>query len=41
MNLELTLAISRLMNGEDPDELADELGPWVVNEAISVLESRV
>jgi hypothetical protein len=38
---ELTNLISRLMEGEDPEPLKREYGSELVEEAISVLESRM
>jgi len=39
--VELTILISRLMQGEDPEALRREYGSELVEEAISVLESRI
>jgi hypothetical protein len=41
MSLELTMAISRLMHGEDPEEIRREYGSEVLEDAISALENRV
>ena len=41
MNLDLTLAISRLMNGEDPQELSKEVGTELVEQAVETLERRI
>ena len=41
MSLELTLAISRLINGEDPQALSKEVGTELVEQAIQVMEARV
>ena len=39
--VELTTLISRLMQGEDPEALKREYGSELLEEAISVLESRI
>jgi hypothetical protein len=39
--VELTILISRLMEGEDPEALRREYGSELVEEAISVLENRI
>jgi hypothetical protein len=39
--VELTTLISRLMQGEDPEALRREYGSELLEEAISVLESRI
>lgn len=39
--VELTILISHLMEGEDPDALERECGSDLVDEAISVLENRI
>jgi len=41
VKVELTLLISRLMEGGDPEALKLKYGPELVEEAISVLENRI
>jgi hypothetical protein len=40
-NVELSMLMSRLMQGEDPEALRREYGSELLEEAISVLESRI
>jgi hypothetical protein len=39
--VELTILISRLMQGEDPEALRREYGSELLEDAISVLENRI
>jgi hypothetical protein len=40
-NVQLTILISRLMEGEDPEALRREYGSELLEDAISVLENRI
>jgi hypothetical protein len=39
--VELTILVSRLMEGEDPEALRQEYGSELLEDAISVLENRI
>jgi hypothetical protein len=38
---EVTILISRLMEGDDPESLKREYGPELLEEAMSTLENRI